>query len=280
MTRGGLTALTAPETRLLRVLDGVFEGWGADVGADPMIMPVLLPVSDLARLDFYENFPHQAMLAAPLNLEKRNEGRVDGMMAFAPSALEPAQLGLPSAACFAVYLHFEGQRLQRDVRVTVLGNCFRREEKYEGLRRLLGFHMREIVALGSSDHVTAHLADFGGRIGTFLDALGLPFSKEAATDPFYDRGGQRALLQRLSPVKQEFIVDGLAIASLNIHRNFFGERCDIRSADSGASVYTGCVAFGLERWLSVLERRFGDWETAASKVEKAALENFPKGFAR
>ena len=113
----------------------------------------------------------------------------------------------------------EGERLTENVRVTVLGNCFRREEKYEGLRRLLSFRMREVVALGDKEHVDAHLAEFGERIAAFLGALGLPFKKEAATDPFYDRGGQRALLQKLSPVKHEFIVDDLAIASLNIHRN-------------------------------------------------------------
>lgn len=274
----GLLALATDEARLLQTLDRTFEGWGVESGAAAMMMPVLLPVADLARLDFYENFPHQAMLAAPLDLTKWDGRSTTDVEAFEPSALEPAVLGLPSAACFAVYLSMRGERLTENVRVTILGNCFRREERYEGLRRLLSFRMREVVALGDKEHVDAHLAEFGERIAAFLGALGLPFQKEAATDPFYDRGGQRALLQKLSPVKHEFIVDGLAIASLNIHRNFFGERCDIRSAGTSAPVFTGCAAFGLERWLSVLHSHFGDWATATAMVEKAALDSLGKGL--
>jgi hypothetical protein len=280
MSPAGLQALGSDEARLLQMLDRIFEGWGNSGGAVSMMMPVLLPVADLARLDFYENFPHQAMLAAPLDLKKWDRRPTNGMDSFEPSVLEPAVLGLPSAACFAVYLGLQGQRLDEDVRVTVLGNCFRREENYESLRRLLSFRMREVVALGSKEHVDAHLAEFEERIAGFLGALGLTFEKQAATDPFYDRGGQRALLQKLSPVKHEFVVDGLAIASLNIHRNFFGERCDIRSTETGASVFTGCAAFGLERWLSVLHHRFGDWVTATVQVEKATQESFGKGFDR
>jgi len=42
--------------------------------------------------------------------------------------------------------------------------------------------------------------------------------------------------------------DTLAIASFNDHETFFGEAYGIRLAD-GAPASTGCVAFGLERWL-------------------------------
>lgn len=265
---GGLPALSAGETALLRTLDGVLEGWGTADGADALIMPPLLPVSALAGLDFYDNFPHQALVASGLDLSRHEQGRRPA--AFAPADLEPAALGLPSAACFAVYLHHQGQSLPAGRTVTVLGRCFRREEHYEELRRLMGFHMREVVALGPAPFVRAHLDRFEERITAFGAALGLKLVKEAATDPFYDRGGPRALLQRLEPVKHEFLVDGLAIASLNVHRNFFGERCAITEAGSGAFVHTSCAAFGLERWLSVLFARFGSWAAATDAVREAA----------
>lgn len=264
--QAGLQALTGDQAALLRAVDGVFESWGTESGAESMIPPSLLPVESLARLDFYENFPHQALVAAPLDLTKREPGTVPAE--FPPQALEPAGLALPSAACFAVYLHHAGRQLPGGTTVTLLGRCFRREERYDGLRRLLGFHMREIVALGSREHAQRHLDEYGQRIEAFTGALGLRVHKQAATDPFYDRGGQRALLQRLSPVKHEFQVGDLAIASLNIHRNFFGERCDITLA--GEPVFTSCVAFGLERWLAVLRDRFGTWQDATRAVADAA----------
>ncbi|WP_308249673.1 hypothetical protein [Sphaerisporangium fuscum] len=264
--RRGVQALSPGATALLKTLDALFEGWGTDAGAASMIMQPLLPVESLARLDFYDNFPHQALLAAPLDLAKRDGTPGARPSSFAPEALEPAVLGLPSAACFAVYLYHEGRQVADGTTVTVLGRCFRREEYYEGLSRLLGFHMREIVALGSREFVQAHLRRFGDRITAFSEALGLPLRKEAATDPFYDRGGQRALLQKLSPVKHEFLAGDLAIASLNVHRNFFGERCDIRLEGTGEPVYTSCAAFGLERWLTVLHERYGSWEAAVEAV--------------
>lgn len=272
MTRDGhgLQVLSTGETALLRALDSVFEGWGIEVGAASMIMPALLPVESLARLDFYENFPHHALVVSPLDLDRRGSGYGPAVPAFDTEQLCPAELGLPSAACFAVYLHLAGQQLPDGATVTVLGRCFRREERYEGLRRLLGFHMREVVALGSSAFVQAHLQRFSDRIAAFTAALDLQVRKDVATDPFYDRGGQRALLQKLAPVKHEFLVDDLAIASVNVHRNFFGERCSISLADTGAPVFTSCVAFGLERWLSVLRERFGDWPAAVDAVRQAA----------
>lgn len=264
---GGLPALSAGETGLLKALDAVLEGWGTGSGAQSLIMPPLLPVAALANLDFYDNFPHQALVASGLDLSRHEQGRRPS--SFAPGDLEPAALGLPSAACFAVYLHHQGQSLPEGRTVTVLGRCFRREEHYEQLRRLMGFHMREIVALGPAPFARAHLDAFEERITAFGAALGLKLVKEAATDPFYDRGGPRALLQRLEPVKHEFLADGLAIASLNVHRNFFGERCAITEAGSGAYVHTSCAAFGLERWLSVLFARFGSWQAATDAVREA-----------
>lgn len=252
----GLVALGAEETRLLTMLDAYFAGWGIDNGATPMTMPPLLPVDDLAKFDYYDNFPHHALVACSLDLAYA-----------APSVelLEPARLGLPSAACYAVYLHHQGRRLSRGTKVTVLGRCYRAEDHYDGLRRLLGFHMREIVALGDKDFTDEHLRVFSDRIMLLAEALDLPLRKVVATDPFYRRDSGRALLQQLSPVKHEFQYGDLAIASVNVHRNFFGQRCDI--SFGGEPAFTSCVAFGLERWLEALRDRYGSWARAIEAVE-------------
>jgi len=270
LTRAGLQTLEHGAAALLRSLDAVFEGWGTSDGADSMIMPALLAVEDLADLDVYDNFPHQALVVSPLDLTRRDGTAQRGRTRFVPDELVPATLALPTAACFAVYLHMRGRHLEDGRRITVLGRCFRQEEHYEGLRRLMGFHMREIVALGTREFITEHLRLYAERIEAFAGELGLSMRIEAASDPFFDRGGQRALLQRLSPVKHEFLVGELAIASVNIHRNFFGERCDIRLTATGELAFTGCVAFGLERWLAVLWERYGDWTTAAQALSQAA----------
>ncbi|MFD4374055.1 hypothetical protein [Streptomyces sp. NPDC058486] len=267
----GLPSLGPEGTRLLRLLDDTFERWGVSAGARPMTMPPLLPAADLARLDYYDNFPHQAVLAAPLDLERRLTTPFDGDRGHWPAAsLEPAGLGLPSASCYAVYLDHQGRRVADDTLVTVCSWCFRKETHYEGMRRQLGFRMREIVAIGAREHAEDHLTAFTARIDAFAEAVGLSLRKEAACDPFFDKGSSKALLQRLTPVKYEFLYEDLAIASVNTHRNFFGERCDITLASTGGPAFTSCVAFGLERWLSALTRRHGGWEAATRAVLDAA----------
>ncbi|MFH8581915.1 hypothetical protein OHB11_17225 [Streptomyces zaomyceticus] len=263
----GLPSLGPEGTRLLRLLDDTFESWGVTAGARPMTMPPLLPAADLAKLDYYDNFPHQAVLAAPLDLEGRLTTPFDGEHGQWPAAaLEPAGLGLPSASCYAVYLDHRGTRVADDTLVTVCSWCFRKETHYEGMRRQLGFRMREIVAIGAREHAETHLGDFTARIQAFAAALDLPLRREAACDPFFDKGGSKALLQRLTPVKHEFLYEDLAIASVNTHRNFFGDRCDITLESTGGPAFTSCVAFGLERWLSALTRRHGGWQAATEAV--------------
>ncbi|WP_434591305.1 hypothetical protein [Streptomyces sp. A5-4] len=268
--QSGLPSLGPEGTALLRLLDDTFESWGVAAGASPMTMPPLLPAADLARLDYYENFPHQAVVAAPLDMDRREDSTFCGETGCFPcDALQPAALGLPSASCYAVYLDHEGRQVQDTTLVTVVGWCFRKERVYEGLRRQLGFRMREIVAIGSREHAEEHLCAFTDRITAFARALDLPLRKEAASDPFFDKGGSKAVLQRLSPVKHEFLYEDLAIASVNTHRNFFGDRCNISLASTGGPAFTSCVAFGLERWLSALTRRHGGWDAATHAVLKA-----------
>ncbi|MFE6101081.1 hypothetical protein ACFVQ4_14050 [Streptomyces laurentii] len=263
----GLPTLGPEGTRLLRLLDDTFESWGVGAGARPMTMPPLLPAADLARLDYYDNFPHQAVVAAPLDLERRTTAPFSPESGTFPAeALQPAALGLPSASCYAVYLTHQGTSVADDTLVTICSWCFRKETHYEGMRRQLGFRMREIVAIGSQEHAESHLVDFTARVRAYAAALDLPLNREAATDPFFDKGSSKALLQRLTPVKHEFLYEDLAIASVNTHRNFFGDRCSISLDSTGGPAFTSCVAFGLERWLSALTRRYGSWEAASEAV--------------
>jgi hypothetical protein len=269
MNQHGLACLRSGQAALMRSLDGIFEAWGHADGAATVITPPLLPVESLARLDYYDNFPHQALLVSAL-AEPRPRARDLGLTAFPAAELQDAELALPPAACYAVYLDLAGQEVADGTLVTVIGRCFRREERYADLRRLLGFHMREIVAVGSAEFVEHHLDRYAARIFAFAKALDLPLDEQPATDPFFDRQSSRALLQRIAPVKHEFLAGDLAIASVNKHRNFFGERCGIRLAGTGGPVFTSCVAFGLERWLSALSSRFGSWDDAARAVDLAA----------
>ncbi|MFG2875420.1 hypothetical protein ACGFYU_10495 [Streptomyces sp. NPDC048337] len=263
-----LAILGPGSTRLVRELDGIFTGWGLAAGAEEISPPPLFPVTDLEKFDVYTNFPHLAWVAGSLDLEQGEPKPVDGR--FAPDQLRESRYGLPHATCYGAYLYHEGDTVADDTLVTLVNRCFRNEEHYSGLRRLASFQMREIVALGSYDHTQRVIARFTERIEAFSAALGLGLDRQAATDPFFKNDGARALLAKLSPVKYEFQYGDLAIASVNTHRNFFGERCDIRLG-GGEHAFTSCVAFGLERWLLVLsDLHDADLDAALDAVRTAA----------
>jgi hypothetical protein len=93
-----------------------------------------------------------------------------------------------------------------------------------------------------------------------------------ASDPFFAPSARgRAALQRIKGLKHELVFrfpDGrpLAIASFNDHEEFFGDAFSISLAD-GSAASSGCVAFGLERWLLAVLVTYGvdpaDWPFGA-----------------
>jgi seryl-tRNA synthetase len=270
-TDRGLAVLRARDLELRDAIDAVVLSWAAEAGAARTAYPPLLRTSDLAALDYWVNFPHLALLAVGAQAGREKELSAADHAAIAPELLAPAEYALPSAACYSAYLDLSGTRLDGAHKITTVATCFRRENHFEGLRRLLSFTMREVVCVGDREAVLDHASSFKKRIGDFARRLGLPLEVQAATDPFFEKDAARTLMQQLFPVKEEFVFGGsLAIASVNFHRNFFGERCDITLAD-GSPAFTSCVAFGLERWLAALTERFGrDDPALLERIAEAA----------
>ncbi len=268
-TDDGLRVLDGAQLRLLRAIDVAFlrlaDGWDAP----EFRFPFLIRCRDLDTFDYFDNFPHLGLAATRLD-----PGRLGTLLTQAPRPLdripadvtEPAAFALPSAACYAIYLDLAGSTLPAaGATRTTLGTCFRNEDHYSGLQRLLGFSMREIVFIGSEDGAKQHLRRAKDAATTMCAGLGLDLRLEVATDPFFDKNSSKAKMQRLFPVKEEFVVNGLAIGSVNYHRNFFGERCSIQAGE--AIAHTSCLAFGLERWVHALTERFGSAAAAVSAVE-------------
>lgn len=270
MSELGLVSLGPELLAILQLIDRQFTRWAAEQGAEEWQYPPLLRVADLRRVDFFRNFPHLCIPASGLRPEVLG-GYASG--AHNADALPQTHLSdsahvLPTAACFNVYFQCRGQRLHTKTWRTTRVQCFRNEKYFQDLRRLWGFNMREIICLGEPGSFEHELTRLGEKIMEWARHLGLQLRSEVASDPFFDRNSPRAIAQNIFPVKEEIVdTNGLAIASINRHRNFFGERCDI-SWQGERPVHTACVAFGLERWLHVLlERYAGD---TAAILEKLA----------
>lgn len=269
----GLATLGPEALDVIRSVERRIAQWAQDTGISEYSYPALLPVEDLSRIDYFENFPHLGTLASvirPQRLEPEYTNRAELRQSVLSADLEDARFALPSAACYGTYFSLRGSTLSHATYVTTLARCFRNEGEYTALRRLRSFQMRELICLGDAVAVQQHLYSFRSRIETFTREIGLPISVAVANDPFFDKNSSRAKWQQIFPVKEEFVYqDDLAIASVNFHRNFFGERCEITLTD-GTPAFTGCVAFGLERWLAALVDHFdGSVERIAKALESA-----------
>ncbi|MER5708528.1 MULTISPECIES: hypothetical protein [unclassified Streptomyces] len=264
----GLLTLDPVHTALLHGLDDLLTGLAARLSAPEVVGPPLLSVEGLARLDYFRNFPHLGVSAGRFTPEA-----LDGLAAGENPAelpLRPTGHLLPSATCYGLLLSLEGRDVGEDgLRLSATGRCFRNETHYDGLRRLWGFHMREVLYLGTKQGAVEHLESGAEFIQELAGLLGLELTRATADDPFYDRGGSRARLMALDPVKHEFSApDGTAIASVNRHRNFFGERLDIRAGAEGPA-YSACVAFGVERWVHAMILAHGTPEQALARLRAA-----------
>ncbi|MFE1908721.1 hypothetical protein ACFW96_34425 [Streptomyces gardneri] len=264
----GLLTLDPVHTALLHGLDALLTGLAARLSAPEVVGPPLLSVEGLARLDYFRNFPHLGVSAGRFTPEA-----LDGLAAGEEPGelpLRPTGHLLPSATCYGLLLSLEGRDVGEDgLRLSATGRCFRNETHYDGLRRLWGFHMREVLYLGTKQGAVEHLEKGAEFVRELAGLLGLELTRATADDPFYDRGGSRARLMALDPVKHEFSApDGTAIASVNRHRNFFGERLDIRAGAEGPA-YSACVAFGVERWVHAMILAHGTPEQALARLRAA-----------
>lgn len=225
--------------RLLEFFDSVVLAWARDAGGEEALVPPRLPRKVLARA-----------------------GCSAGRTTLAASVVPPA-------VCYHVYHRHEGARLDAaPIVVSLRGRCLRDERALDlDGGRLRDFEMREIVILGTRDEVECFRQRMIDQVSDLVSDLDLEGLLEIANDPFFLVGTDpetrgRKLMQQVLPLKLELRLPLndrgalCAVASFNHHLDFFGRRFRIRLG-SGATVHTGCVAFGLERWTLAFLARYG-----------------------
>ena len=209
-------------------LDGEVEWIARELGARAMHFPLLIRRASLERAGYTESFPHLLMSAV-------------AMAGDTAWCLSPA-------VCYHAYELLAGRTLAHPQTLTARGTCFRAEcETSPGIRQI-EFEMRELVCLGPPDWLTAQVTVAVDRLTTLARRFGLHGEWEPAEDPFFlPAAAGKALMQRLLGVKDEYRSGGVALASVNRHGTFFGERFSIRCND-GTPIHSACIAVGLDRW--------------------------------
>jgi hypothetical protein len=253
-----MSATTAP-VRSGSVLDRFeatdrrFVAWATEWAAETVQFPVLIASGTLERAEYPAAFPHLLLSACACADPARP----------LPALLEPANLApsgwlLSPAVCYHAYSHWSDSVVTSPRLLSARGRCFRREAEFVPGERQLEFEMREIVLAGPAEWIESKLNEARLRIDRIATALGLEGIWATASDPFFLPIAQgKAHLQRLQETKKEYLVGDpspLALASINRHRTFFGERFNI-SLVGGQPAHTACIAFGLDRWAHAVRPR-------------------------
>jgi seryl-tRNA synthetase len=255
----GVTTLSGDAlARLRQIAAAITREISADAGEE-WPAPPLLGWDVLERAGYFGSFPGWLTAACHLPDDAAVLERVAASsspsLAAAASVQPPAGV-LPPASCYHVYARLAG-RVVHDppLLLTTEGTCWRHEgDSMRPLERGWAFTMRELVVIGRRHEVAAVLASWRERVVRLADILGTPGTVEPATDPFFaPTAAGRAALQRVKGLKHELrlpVGDGrtVAAASINDHETRFGEAFGILLQD-GSPCHSGCVAFGLERWL-------------------------------
>jgi len=262
----GVSGLKGPVVSLLREIEAALADLARAETSNEWVTPAGVSFETLERAQYFASFPQWLTAASHLSGDEAALQHIAASAspgAAARSSLEPADVVLPPAVCYNTYAAHADSVIAAPVVMTAQGTCWRYEgERLAQLERGWAFTMREIVCLGVQSDVKEFLDRSVDRVSTLERVLGINCEMVAASDPFFASNARgRAALQRIKGLKHELVFrfpDGrpLAIASFNDHELFFGDAFKISLPD-GSPAWSGCVAFGLERWIYAWLRRFG-----------------------
>ena len=264
----GQVALSGRPLQLVEFFDGAFAASAHALGAVDYSFPTLLPLEDADRFGILESFGHLATFVSGIRagddavlamLDDRRHGDGDGAVG---DWLAPAAHLLTTAVCYQLYRSLAGRQLPGELIATSCGSSYRIEAAFSAaLARLWEFHMREIVTIASPRRVSRTGAQLRDVTVRFARHLGLAPKVVPAVDPFFTAARGKALVQRMRALKHELVLplgagSTIAVASFNRHETFFSSAASFSLAGA-ARTTTGCVAFGLERWVLAFLCRHG-----------------------
>jgi seryl-tRNA synthetase len=253
----GLVGIRGETLELYRALEGRIAALAESRTTLEWKMPGGVSLASLARADYFASFPQWLTAAGHLSDDPavlEAIARADDPAAAARSSVAPADTALAPAVCYHTYAALAGREIGSPMVMTAQETCWRHEADFRPLERGWAFTMREIVCLGTHEEVDAFRAWGSDAAVSLAASLGLDARVEAASDPFFAPTGRgRMLLQRVKELKHELLLPvtadrRIAAASFNHHESFFGDSFGIRLTD-GTPAASGCVAFGIERWL-------------------------------
>lgn len=245
---------------IMRYFEKQIEEFGKAqfAGIEEFEIPVLFPVEQYEKGNYFESFPHHIMFQSAL------PGNLETMERFSENGMKDEelfkQMGKPKnvlrhAACVPVYSFLENCRMEEKEAhcYLITGKCFRNEkDNVSELARLDEFLMKEYVFIGSDSYIQKSIETAKQLWKYWIDTFELKGTVETANDSFFASNYQKLrLFQLMGSSKQEMRWnlgkrdDSIAVSSINRHRTHFSKPYEIHQGKGYAQ--SACFAFGVER---------------------------------
>jgi seryl-tRNA synthetase len=251
-SKNGSVCLTGHALQVYNEFIDIFDKIKLSFGSEILEIPQTIETQELQKIKYDEHFPQNFTVINNLTGESLDT-QCTGFSA------------LP-AACFHTYRYLENANLNSIELIGVLGKCFRNEEKnLISEFRLTNFTMSEIVIFGDYSEIIYTRQKIMELIFKLFRLLGLSGGIQLATDPFYNAKNKQSY-QLNNKIKYELIFEfnggKFSVASFNLHEKFFTSKYQIKYNNNLA--FSGCNAFGIERWVYAFLLTHGSEKTPFS----------------
>ncbi len=255
---------------LKQYLDQLFTDLALKIGAKAIELPSFILTSDLLKTGHFETFPHHVYLSGHIDFikEKCQIKKSDDSFKLKEVLnhhTTHSDFCLTPSVCYNYYRSLQDKMLKsfEETIVTAKCRCFRYElSTVSAFQRQREFEMREIIFLGSPDRVAGFREMLLKKIWEIAVSFDLKSRVQNAFDPFFTENlGPRAAVQFNRNMKFELVANyeknkDVAISSFNIHSSTFGKAFNIKDPE-GKITNSGCIGFGLERWVLCLIAKYG-----------------------
>tara|TARA_R110002050_G_scaffold132262_3_gene254235 strand:+ start:1917 stop:3089 length:1173 start_codon:yes stop_codon:yes gene_type:complete len=254
------------DARIMEIVNDLFK-------AEEFRYPTLIPTKVVEKCGCVDSFPQLLMFVSSLHNDldyykkfKDEFKKEQEINSYVFDYVENVDYCLPPTMCYHTYNQFKDSVFSNEFKkvVTSKGKSFRNESRYQKtLERLWDFTIREIVFLGNQEFVAECRKKMMEASFSLMEELGLNGHAEVANDPFFASPDTafKTFNQRLQALKYELRMNlqenhTISIASFNYHEHFFGENFNMKF-DSDSHIITGCVGFGLERFMFAFLTQYG-----------------------
>ncbi|WP_152656275.1 hypothetical protein [Oceanobacillus sp. CFH 90083] len=261
---------------VLVILDSFFHEIAEKYGAKIREFPITLDFNNLIKNKYHFHFPQHIYSLSTFKRDKKviETFKKSGLDFPDNEDLEQEKSILRPCLCYHAYQELENFVGSHAI-YTSSGKCFRNEvPTFLNHFRHNEFFMREIIFVGSSEFTQQLRNEMIEEIWGIFCEIGMPGCIKNAEDPFFLNDDiLKQHYQLLTNAKFELLYVSstgveVAITSFNYLEDYLCRQYNIYNNGKEEFLHSGCIAFGLDRWVTALFELFGEKKNIVDIINK------------